>query len=335
MIDFDAGVAPEQAGDTGLRRFVRGRARGELHRSQPRRRPDQRGTGDQPAQIGKARILVGADQIAHRDFAGELAGEFETGAGLGREPLGVARKAEPVEHNVVDPRIGIELDERLEPRRDLVAGASLRAVLIVVAILVAERSSVGEQRVLIIEAIDAALERNVQPVEAPIDAGSAADVGVGGELGEAGLQVGAAGILRRQQIACLEIDASISCHVDAGVELCIHERPVGERNRGILGVAAANLGGELVPFPIGIHFELRSDDQQRGAAPPGTARGVAVVACRDLDRRPQQEGAGPDPDGVERIVFDGLARPPWVRAGNALPGRIEPIGAGGWRPACR
>ncbi len=53
VIDFDAGVAPEQAGDTGLRRFVRGRARGELHRGQPGRRPDQRGTGDQPGRSAR------------------------------------------------------------------------------------------------------------------------------------------------------------------------------------------------------------------------------------------------------------------------------------------
>jgi hypothetical protein len=254
VIDFDAGVAPEQARDAGLRRFVRGRARGELHSGQPRRRPDQRGTGDQPAQIGKARILVGADQIAHRDFAGELAGEFEGGAGLGREPLGVARKAEPVERNVVDPRIGIELDERLEPRRDLVAGARLHAVLVVVAILVAERASVGEKRIAIIEAVDGTLERNIESIEALVDCGGSADVGVDRELGEAGLQIGAAGILRRQDVTRLEVDPGVAADVDAAVDPRVQEGPSGERNPWIVGVAAANVGAELMPLPVRIHL---------------------------------------------------------------------------------
>src|SRR5262249_33539018 len=203
VVNFDADVAPEQAGDARYRGFVRGRGRRELNAGEAGRGPDQRRIGDEPAQVGKLRILVGAREIADRNFAGELAGDLESRAYLWGDAVGIAVEAEPIGREVVDALIDTEFDERLEAGRDLVAGACLQAVLIVVAILVAERGAVGEQRIGIIVSVDGALERDVEPIEALIDRRSPSELGVDWKLGDTGREVGTAGIFRRQDVARL------------------------------------------------------------------------------------------------------------------------------------
>ena len=87
VVDFDADVSPEQTRDARYRGFVRGRGRREPHASEAGRGPDQRRIEDEPAQIGQLRILVGAGEIAHRNFAGELAGDLESRADFRRSTV--------------------------------------------------------------------------------------------------------------------------------------------------------------------------------------------------------------------------------------------------------
>jgi hypothetical protein len=62
-----------------------------------------------------------ARQVAGRDFAGELAGELERGAGFWRERARVALESVAVERKVMLARVAAKFDERLDPGRELVA----------------------------------------------------------------------------------------------------------------------------------------------------------------------------------------------------------------------
>src|SRR5262245_59390400 len=91
--------------------------------------------------------------------------------------------------------VGAGLDERLDPRRQLVARPELREISVVVAVGVAASGAVGERRILIDGAIGAALEHDLEPVEALADAGAAAERGEDRQLRQPRLDVRAAGIV--------------------------------------------------------------------------------------------------------------------------------------------
>ena len=68
-------------------------------------------------------------------------------------------------------RVGADLDERLDAGRELVGDAHVGAVAIEVAVVVGLGLAVGERRVLIDGAVDGALGRHLEAVEALAEAG--------------------------------------------------------------------------------------------------------------------------------------------------------------------
>ena len=67
--------------------------------------------------------MVVALHIADRNFAGERAEQIEVGAELRARAIGVAVFAENIDLRIVNARILVDLDERLEAGIDLVADA--------------------------------------------------------------------------------------------------------------------------------------------------------------------------------------------------------------------
>ncbi len=92
-------------------------------------------------------------------------------------------------------RIGFELDEGLDARRQIVIHPRDAAILIEVAIIVARAGSVGELGILVLGVIDRAGQRHLKAVEILLDAERAAGGGVDRIFVEADLHVRAARVI--------------------------------------------------------------------------------------------------------------------------------------------
>src|SRR5205807_9100923 len=197
-----------------------------------------------------------------RKLAGQDARELEARAELAGEAVGVAVEAEVVERHVMNAAIRVELQERLDAGGQLVIGAQLDGRLIEVAIYVAGGRAVGEDGLLIGGAVEGALERVVEAIELLGEAEAPADVGRDRKLGEADLDVGASGIVGRDDETAFEIDLRPRRHIDAAVDLAVEGRPVELMLTGIGRVAAVQIGSELVAEPVRAGLELRRHDRK-------------------------------------------------------------------------
>ena len=83
----------------------------------------QRGVDRPAADISERRVLVAARQISDRKLAGEQRAASNVVPALLLAPLRRAVVAARVDRKVVGADVGAELDERLHPRRELVAVA--------------------------------------------------------------------------------------------------------------------------------------------------------------------------------------------------------------------
>ena len=114
---------------------------------------------------------------------------------------------------------------------------------------------------------------------------------------------GLPGLSVRDQEPAFEIDAGEAGHVDAAVDLAVEGRAVEAGGHPIGGVAAAQIGGELVARPVRGGLQLRRHDAEiRGAAAVVVRGRIGIVAAGDLDRRAQPERAGRDADRIERLL---------------------------------
>src|ERR1700720_2178771 len=119
--------------------------------------------------------------------------------------------------------------------------------------------AVGEQRVLPFYAVDRSFERNVEAVEALPDAERRADVRVDRQFGEIGADVRTAGIVSREYVTSLDIDAGIFAHIDAAVGAGVEIGTIGEPNIGIVVVGPAHRDIELMALPIRLPQQFRRD----------------------------------------------------------------------------
>ena len=220
--------------------------------------------------------------------------------------------------------VGVDLDIGLHARRQLIAGAQRAAILVVISVVIAGGRAVGELRTLIGGALDVAFDRQIEPIELLTKAGAAADGGEDRKLGEAGLQIRTAGIVGRDQQTAVEIDARVAGDVDAAVHLAVEIGPAQRRRlvRTVAGIAAAQIGLELVPRPVRLRQQFRRDGVERGALAARRAPGVAVVAADQFDRRIEREGAGTHAE--RRVRIFGLVHAPCVSSGAYGSGRVRP-----------
>jgi hypothetical protein len=138
----------------------------------------------------------------------------------------------------------------------------LQIVAVVVAILVARRGAVGEVRLLIDRAFDAALHRNVEAVEAMAEPGKATPGGEDRQPGKTGLDVRAARIVGTDDKLGFEVDAGVARHVDPAGELAVDRGPVLRRLSGVGVVGAAQVPGEFMARPVRVEFQLRRDRRE-------------------------------------------------------------------------
>ncbi len=155
------------------------------------------------------------------------------------------------------------------------------------------------------------LSETVEPVELLRDAERAADRGVDRQLGEAGLKVRAARIVGRDEEAAFENDLCLARDVDAAVDFRIEKRPIERRREvfAIIGVGAANVGGQRMARPVGLHQQFRRDDIVRGSAAAWHVRWIGVVAGRKLDRREKQKRPAANADRRIRVAGGDRQRP--------------------------
>src|SRR5207253_11193800 len=184
--------------------------------------------------VGQVGVLIRSIEIADGDFAGERARELERGPDLHGNAVGIAVGAGAVDRQVVNAGIDDDFAERLDARRDFVAAAQYPGILIVVTVRVALTDVVGEQRVLPVDAVDGSLERNVEAIEALPDPERCADVGIDRQFGEIGGDVWAAGIIGRQYVTSLHVDARIFAHIDAAVGAGVEIGTIGVPDLGIV-----------------------------------------------------------------------------------------------------
>ena len=239
-------------------------------------------------------------------------------------PLELRSIAGNVGGEIVHAGVGVDFHERLHARRHFVAAAQRAAVLIVLAVLVAGGGAVGQRRVLIDGALDVAFERQFETIELLAEAGAAAEGGEDRQLGETGLQIRAAGIVGGNQHAAAEIDARVMGDVDAAVDLAVEIGPAQRRRLvgAVAGIAAAQVGLELVPRPVRLHLQFRRDGVERGAVAAGHARRIGVVAADQFDRREQREGAGAHAE--RRVGIVRLACAPCAFSAAGGSGRVRP-----------
>src|SRR5271165_5861076 len=118
MIDLDADLAREHAGNQEKRRFRGGGGGEQLSGGERARRPHQRSIDEQAAEIRQWRDIHLVD-IPDRELAGERARKIDIRAGLGAVSRGIAIELEAVERKVVHALVGGDLGKRPQPGRKL------------------------------------------------------------------------------------------------------------------------------------------------------------------------------------------------------------------------
>ena len=195
------------------------------------------------------------------------------------------------------------LRERPHARREIIGGPYRGAVLIVVAVTVAFGLSVNKDRFRKLGAIDAALESDLESIEALANAGACAQRRINGKVRQIRLNVRAAGLVGAQDEAPLEIDMGEAGYVDAAVDPAVSGGAI-ELVRGIEGgEGAAQIDRELVARPVGIgrqfgSVEVNPRTGDRWEAEP---RGIGIVAPRVFEGRPKVERADLYPEGIEGL----------------------------------
>ena len=165
MIDLQSVVAAQHAGRPSHDEFAGCGDGGELHRGQRGRQKQQRAVDDRARDLRQRRVAIFALQPTDGDFAGELAREQEAGAGLEGLAVGIAHGAGVVDQDVMDAGVGVDLEERLDARYEVVAAAQRPPILVEIAVVVARIGPVGQERSLPNVAVDGAFRRDFEPVE--------------------------------------------------------------------------------------------------------------------------------------------------------------------------
>ena len=160
-------------------------------------RPDERAIDREAADVGQ-RVPIHLIEIPRGELACERAGKIDRCARLCAVTDRVAVEPKAIEWDRVQALVAADLRERPQLRREIIGCAQRCAVLVVVAVSVAHPLSIDEDRWLLFGAIEAGLERDVEPVEALADAGAGAHRRVDREVRKTGLDVRAARVIGGQ-----------------------------------------------------------------------------------------------------------------------------------------
>ena len=185
----------QHAGDADHRSLVDRGGGEEFCGGQRGRGPDQRSRRQQALQRQQPRIFISARRPADRGFAGQEPRQFKGRTGPDASAAGIALVAVAIIQQVVGTDVAVDLGERLDARRQIIADTPETAELVVVAIVIAADGAIGQQRVLVDGAVDGGACGKLQPVEALIGAERAAERRVYRVFGEARLHVRASGIV--------------------------------------------------------------------------------------------------------------------------------------------
>ena len=109
-------------------------------------------------------------------------------------PRRAALLAAAVELLVVDARILLHFDERFDAGVEIEADARDTGILVEIAVGIARGFAVGQHGILVLHAVEGALERHDQAVEGLHDAERAAERGIDRQAGETGRKVRGAGL---------------------------------------------------------------------------------------------------------------------------------------------
>jgi hypothetical protein len=158
-------------------------------------------------------------------------------------------------------RIGADLDERLEPRHQVVAGAQRPGVAVEVAVVVARGRLVGEHRILKFGALRRPLRGDFEAIEALRHAEGAAERGEDRKAREPGLHVRAARIVGADNERPLADQRSRARHIEPPGDFAVEGRSVELGRLAVHRVAAAQGRRDLVALPVRTREQFGCDCQ--------------------------------------------------------------------------